>query len=235
MGKEIESKRMIQIECDAMLFDLDGVLIDSTVCIKRHWQQWAQQHSLDMANIMQVAHGRRTVETIRLVAPHLCAEEEAEHFAAVEAADTQGVITIEGASPLLNSLPMDTWAIATSGTRDVATARLKHVGLPIPSILVTAEDVTSGKPDPEPYLAAAKGLGIPADKCVVIEDSPAGIEAGCSAGMQTVAIATTHAHHDLGKANVIARHLCDIHIENGSSCRLAIRIESDIIPVSANR
>jgi sugar-phosphatase len=101
--------------------------------------------------------------------------------------------------------------------------------LPIPSILVTAEDVTHGKPDPEPYLVAAKGLGIPPDKCVVIEDSPAGIDAARSAGMQTVAIATTHAHHSLGKANAIARRLGDIHIEKGSSCRLAIRIESDAV------
>ena len=217
---------MIQIECDAILFDLDGVLIDSTACIKRHWQQWAQQHGLDVTHIMQVAHGRRTVETIRLVASHLDAEQEAKHFAAVEAADTQGVITIEGASPLLNSLPTDTWAIATSGTRDVATARLKHAGLPIPSVLVTAEDVTNGKPDPEPYLVAAQALGIPTNLCVVIEDSPAGIKAACSAGMQTVALATTHTHHDLGKANIVARRLGDIHIENGSSCRLAIRIET---------
>jgi sugar-phosphatase len=219
----------IQIECDAILFDLDGVLIDSTACIERHWQQWAQQHGLDVANIMRVAHGRRTVETIRLVAPHLLVEEEAKHFAAVEAADTHGVITIEGASSLLSSLPIDTWAIATSGTREVALARLHHAGLPIPSILVTAEDVTHGKPDPEPYLVAAKGLGIPPDKCVVIEDSPAGIDAARSAGMQTVAIATTHTHHSLGKANAIARRLGDIHIEKGSSRRLAIRIESDAV------
>jgi len=179
---------------------------------------------------MQVAYGRRSIETIRLVAPHLCVEEEAEQLAAIEAVDTQGVITIEGAPALLSSLPMDAWAIATSGSRDVATARLKHAGLPIPGVLVTAEDVARGKPDPEPYLAAAKGLRIPADQCVVIEDSPAGIDAACSAGMQTVAVATTHVHHHLAKADAIARHLYDIHVEEGSTHRLAIRIDSDIIP-----
>ena len=225
---------MIQIECDALLFDLDGVLIDSTVCIRRHWQRWAQQHGLDVTDIMQVAHGRRTIETIRLVAPHLCAEEEARHFAAVEVVDTQGVTTIEGASSLLDLLPTDTWAIATSGTRDVATARLKYAGLPIPSVLVTADDVIHGKPDPEPYLAAAKGLGLPAGKCVVIEDSPAGIEAACSAGMQTVALATTHAPDRLRKASVIARHLGDVHLQNGSSCRLAVRIEGNSISIPAS-
>ena len=221
---------MIQIECDAILFDLDGVLIDSTACIQRHWQQWAEQRGLDIAKIMQVAYGRRTIETIRLVAPYLWAEEEARHLAAIEAVDTQGVITIEGASALLHSLPMDAWAIATSGSRDVATARLKQAGLPVPSVLVTAEDVARGKPDPEPYLAAATGLGIPADRCAVLEDSPAGIEAACSAGMRTVAVATTHAPHHLANANAIARHLYDIHVADGSSRRLAIRIDSDIIP-----
>lgn len=233
MKKNIGHKRTIRIECDAILFDLDGVLIDSSACILRHWQHWAQQHNLDIADIMQVAHGRRTVETIRLVAPHLCAEEEAENYAAVEAVDTQGVITIEGASSLLNSLSMDSWAIATSGTRDVALARLKHASLPIPNVLVTADDVTRGKPDPEPYLTAAKELDIPVDKCVVFEDSPAGIEAGHSAGMQTVAIATTHAYHDLSKANLIARHLRHIQIENGTRCRLAISIEIDSLPAIA--
>jgi sugar-phosphatase len=216
---------MIQIECDAILFDLDGVLIDSTVCITHHWQQWAQKHGLDLANIMQVAHGRRTVETIQLVAPHLPAEEEAKRFAAVEAVDTDGVVAIEGASQLLSLLPSDTWAIVTSGTRDVATARLRHTGLPVPGILVTADDVTNGKPNPEPYLVAAKGLGISPDKCVVIEDAPAGVKAARSAGMQAIAIATTHAHHTLAKANAIAEHLSDIQIEKGSSYRLAIQID----------
>jgi sugar-phosphatase len=99
--------------------------------------------------------------------------------------------------------------------------------------LVAAEDVTRGKPDPEPFLTAARGLGIPADRCVVIEDAPAGIEAGCAAGMQTVAVATTHAPHDLNKADVITGCLSDIHIENGSISRLTIRIEGDRIPASA--
>jgi sugar-phosphatase len=217
----------MQIECAAILFDLDGVLIDSTDSIMRHWQQWAQRHHLDLTEIMQVAHGRRTVETMRLVAPHLSVEEEAQYFAAIEAADTQGVVTIDGALSLLNSLPTDAWAIVTSGTRDVAIARLKSRGLPVPKIMVTAEDVVNGKPDPEPYLLAANVLGIPADQCVVVEDSPAGIAAARAAGMRSVAITSTHAYHELESATAIARQLRDIQVDNGIDRRLVIRIFSE--------
>ena len=213
------------IGCDAILFDLDGVLIDSSACIERHWQHWARRHGLDMADVMRVAHGRRSEETIQLVAPHLDAEEEARHLEESEAGDSRGVLPAEGALTLLNSLPRDTWAIATSGTRKVAVARLQHTGLPIPAVLVTADDVVRGKPDPEPYLKAARGLGIPADRCVVIEDAQAGIEAGCSAGMQTVAIASTYPAQALEKATIIARQLGDIQVEVGEDRRLVIRVE----------
>ena len=126
-----ESGHPMQIQCAAILFDLDGVLIDSTDSVTRHWQQWAERHNLDLAEIMKVAHGRRTVETMRLIAPHLATAEEAQRFAAMEAADTQGVIAVDGALPLLSRLPPEAWAIVTSGTRDLATARLKSRGLPI--------------------------------------------------------------------------------------------------------
>jgi len=165
---------MRHIDCDAVLLTWMAFLIDSTVCIRRHWQQWAQQHGLDVAHIMPVAHGRRTIETIRLVAPHLYAEEEAQHFAALEVVDNYGVITIEGASPLLKLLPTDTWAMHIGNERR-PTARLKARGPADPRILVAADDVTHGKPDPD-LSCGGERLGIPADKCVVIEDSPAGLK-----------------------------------------------------------
>jgi sugar-phosphatase len=214
----------MQLECTAILFDLDGVLIDSTTNIIRHWQQWAQRHGLDLAEIMHIAHGRRTIETMRLVAPHLPVEEETRHFAAIEAADTEGVITIAGAPALLSSLPADAWAIVTSGSRDVATARLKSRGLPVPRIMVTADDVINGKPAPEPYLAAANALGVPAKQCVVIEDSPAGIAAARAAGMRSVAVASTHADHELAAATAIARQLSDIQVDTGRDGRLTIHV-----------
>ena len=166
------------MECDAVLFDLDGVLIDSTTCIVRHWKQWAERHDLDLNAVMQVAHGIRTIETIRLVAPHLDAEKEEEQFTVLEVADTEGVVAIEGARRLVENLPKDVWAIVTSGSSELAKARLRRAGLPIPHMLVTADEVTHGKPAPEPYLLGAKRLGFAVERCIVIEDAPAGIEAG---------------------------------------------------------
>jgi sugar-phosphatase len=217
---------MTQLECDAILFDLDGVLIDSTACIIHHWQKWAEQHNLDLNKIMQVMHGRPTLETMRLVAPHLPVEAEARRFEAAEALDSAGVEKIDGATRLLKLLPPDAWAIVTSGTRGVATARIRYTGLPTPIILITADDVTQGKPSPEPYLLAAKKFGLAPDQCVVIEDSPAGISAAHAAGMRAIAVASTHAHHELNGAEAIAERLADIQVaENGNRHRLTVRVE----------
>ena len=171
---------MTQFECDAILFDLDGVLVDSTSCITRHWEGWARRHGLEIAAVMQVAHGFRTVETIRLVAPHLDAEKEAERITAIEVADTEGVEAIEGALSLLEGLPEGAWAIVTSGSQELARARLRRAGLPVPQTIVSGDDVSQGKPAPEPYLVGANRLGKAAEDIVVIEDAPAGIESARS-------------------------------------------------------
>jgi sugar-phosphatase len=218
---------MIELKCDAILFDLDGVLIDSTDCIVRHWQEWAKAKGIDLAEIMRVMHGRPTIETMRLVASHLPVETEARLFEAAEALDTDGVEKIEGAARLLNSLPPDTWSIVTSGTGKVATTRIKHAGLPLPAILITANDVTQGKPSPEPYLLAARRFGLAPDRCVVVEDSPAGIRAAHAAGMPAIAIASTHAGLELNGAEAMVERLADIQImENSGDHRLVIRVEN---------
>ena len=224
-GGDVE--RVPRIECDAVLFDLDGVLIDSSMCIVRHWREWAHQHGLDVVAIMRVAHGLRTVETMRLVAPHLDAGEEAEHFTASEVADTEGVIGIEGAAELLNRLPADVWAIVTSGSKELATARLQRVNLPIPRTLVTGDDVRQGKPAPEPYLVAAKRLGVAVGRCVVVEDAPAGIEAAHAAGMQVIAITTTHSRDELPAQGLVIDRLSAFHVAvgEGEGPRLVIQIE----------
>lgn len=215
---------MTQLECEAILFDLDGVLVDSTSCITRHWQEWTRQHGLEMAAVMQVAHGVRAVETIRLVAPHLDAEKEAERLAAVEIADIEGVVAIEGASRILKGLPEGVWTVVTSGSHDLAWARLTRVGLPVPETLVSGDDVRHGKPAPEPYLVAAQRLGKAAEKCVVVEDAPAGIEAARAAGMQVIGIAATHCREELECAVVVDR-LSALRILVGEANRLVIQIE----------
>ena len=215
---------MQQLECTAILFDLDGVLIDSTECITRHWEDWARLHGLDIAAIMQVAHGRRTIETMRIVAPHLALEEEARQFEAGEVVDTEGIITIDGAHTLLDSIPPDAWAIVTSGSRALATARLQSRGLPVPPTMVTADDVVNGKPHPEPYMTAARLLGLSPDDCIVVEDAPAGLAAATAAGMRSIGVASTHAYDELVGATVIAGKLRDIQVTEGNGGRLAVHI-----------
>jgi mannitol-1-/sugar-/sorbitol-6-phosphatase len=188
---------MTELECNAVLFDLDGVLVDSVLCVEGHWQGWAAKHHLDRDAIMRLAHGRPTVDTIRLVAPHLPAEEKAARLNAGEAFDTEGVVAIDGAAQLVTALPPGAWAIATSGTRNTAITRLRHTGVPVRSVLVTADDVKHGEPDPEAYLLAAAGLGVPPARCVVVEDAPTGIHAAHAAGMRVISVATTHSPAEL--------------------------------------
>ncbi len=217
---------MIRFDCDAVLFDLDGVLIDSTSCITRHWAAWAHRHGLDLVTVMRAAHGVRTIETMRLVAPHLDVEAEAARFTAREVADTDGVVVIDGAARLLNGLPRDAWAVVTSGSDRLARARLARAGLPVPGTLVTADDVRLGKPDPEPYLVGAGRLGIPVARCVVVEDAPAGIASARAAGMRVIGVASTHGAEELSGTEAVAGRLSDLSIVAGErdGSRLTIRI-----------
>lgn len=203
-----------KMDCAAVLFDLDGVLIDSSQCITRHWQTWAEQHGLDLEEIMQVAHGMRSGDTMRLVAPHLDIEVEEKRYMAMEETDHDGVTAIAGAGELLTALPRDAWAVVTSGSLALAQGRLAHVSLPVPDVLVTADDVKEGKPSPEPYLVGAKRLGVRVEDCVVIEDAPAGIRAGKSAGMRVIGVATTHTKEVMLKAgaDVVTGRLSDLKI-----------------------
>ncbi len=216
------------LACDAILFDLDGVLIDSSACIRRNWAAWAAPHGIDVADIMAVAHGVRSIETIREVAPHLDAEMEAARLLALEVADTDGVIAMPGAHSLLASLPDGAWTIVTSGNRELAAARLAAVGLPVPAQMVTADDVTQGKPAPEPYLLGARRLDVAPDRCLVVEDAPAGIQAGRSAGIRVLGVASTHTPRDLlaNGVTAVANRLADLVVGvAGSGYRLTIQFD----------
>jgi sugar-phosphatase len=175
---------------------------------------------------MRVAHGVRSVETIQQVAPHLDAEAEAAWLTVAEVADTEGVTAMPGAYALLASLPPDAWTIVTSGGRELAQARLRAAGLPIPAQIVTADDVTQGKPAPEPYLLGAQRLGVAPARCLVIEDAPAGIQAGRRAGMPVLSIASTHTPDELlaTGATVVVARIADLRVKSMTdSYRLAVQ------------
>jgi mannitol-1-/sugar-/sorbitol-6-phosphatase len=207
------------IRCGAILFDLDGVLMDSRVAVERAWERWATGHGIDPIAVLAQAHGRRTIDTIRAIAPLLDIEAEARLLQVAESVDFDGVTTLPGAAELLEALPAGSWTVVTSGTRALATGRLAHGGLPIPEQLITADDVERGKPDPQPYLAGAAALGIDSADCLVIEDAPAGIEAGKAARMTVLAVATTFEARALAAADYVVGSLSDVVL--GSATELS--------------
>jgi sugar-phosphatase len=209
--------------CTAILFDLDGVLVNSSTVVKRHWERWASRHNIPFEHVMEVAHGRTSAEIIRLVAPHLNAEQEGRLREAAEGVDTDGLEVFASARELLRVLPADSWAVVTSGNSRTATTRLRYGDFPPPPVLVTADDVRRGKPEPEAYLLAAQRLGVPSEQCVVIEDAPAGIEAAHAAGMRAIAVATTYRPQALSKADIIVRELASVVVKTeGNQLRVTL-------------
>lgn len=208
----------------AILFDLDGVLVDSTTCAGRIWKGWAREQGLDPERMVQMAHGRPTIETVRMVAPQRDAEFETAKIEDREVNDVDGLKQVPGARELLKNLPLERYAIVTSGSRRLATARLKATGLPVPERMITADDITHGKPDPEPYLKGARLLGYKPEDCMVFEDSPAGIHAAKAAGMTVVAFPTTYPLDDLSEADAAAESFLSVRVEILASGELELNV-----------
>jgi sugar-phosphatase len=202
---------MPSFRASAILFDLDGVLLDSTRVVAAQYTRWALENGLDPALVMRAAHGVRTIEVIQCVAPHLDAEAEMRKIEQREAAADE-VVRMPGAVELVNSIPKGRWCVVTSGTRFLATTRMRRFGVPIPEILVTADDVTRGKPDPEPYLKGAELLKVNPAECVVVEDAPAGIRAGHAAGMKVISLPSTYPEQELHEADAIVSGLSTIKV-----------------------
>ena len=189
------------IRCRGVLFDLDGVLVDSTPAVARVWAWWAREHGFpDPDEIVRLAHGRPSIATIRELLPRADHDAENREVERREIEDTDGVIPLPGTLELLQAIPRDNWAIVTSCTRRLAEVRIAAAGLPKPKYMVTSSDITNGKPHPEPYLKGAKTLGTTGAECVVIEDAPAGIRAGKAAGAHVVALRTTASDAELREA-----------------------------------
>jgi sugar-phosphatase len=210
--------------CSAILFDLDGVLCDSTRAVDREWREWAARKGVDGDAIMAIAHGVRTVEVIRRVAPHLDAEAEAAAIENHEAGDQTGVVVMPGAVELVKSIPVGRWGVVTSGSRPLATNRLRHCGVPVPEVLVTSDDVTNGKPHPEPYLKGAERLGFVPSECLVIEDAPAGIQSARAGGMRVVGLASTYEPTKLSEANAVVLQLARIRVSTNGTGKLQVQI-----------
>jgi len=218
---------MIVIRCSAMLFDLDGVLIDSTPAVARVWRGWAVERGFDPETVIRLAHGRPSRTTIRELLPDrdIDIDKEDREVERREMEDLDGVVLLPGARELLTILPPERWTIATSSTRPLAEVRLRAAGLPVPANMVTSSDVKIGKPDPEPYLKAAAKLGFAASDCIVVEDAPAGVRAGKAAGSRAIAFLTTMPRRDLEDAGAdwIIRNCADITAStNSDGLRLSL-------------
>jgi sugar-phosphatase len=205
---------MIEIQCAALLFDLDGVLINSTPAVERVWHRWAVERGFNPEEVVARAHGRPSLTTVRELLPHADHEAENREVERREIADLEGIIPLPGALDLLTNLPKDRWTIVTSCTRALAEVRIRAGGLPLPPKMITSNDITQGKPHPQPYLKGAAILGFPAPDCLVFEDVPAGVRAGKAAGARVIALTTTVPQQGLRDAGAdwVLRSCADIRL-----------------------
>lgn len=218
---------MTEVRCAALLFDLDGVLINSTPAVARVWRQWAIEHGFDPQEVVARAHGRPSLTTVREYLPQANHELENREVERREIADLEGVVPLPGALDLLASLPPERWTIVTSCTRPLAEVRIKAAGLPLPSKMITSNDITNGKPNPEPFLKGAQVLGFPAQQCIVLEDVPAGVKAGKAAGARVVAFTTTVPESALREAGA------DWVLHSGADIRLLDHRKGLVLEFSA--
>lgn len=207
----------MEFTCAAVLFDADGTLIDSIPAVERAWRTWSNEYGFDPEEILAVCHGRPSAETIIELVPGDGFRAALARLDDLEVSDTRGVRAYPNSRELLEALSDGglPWAVVTSGTLALVTARLKAADLPTPEVLVTADSVTNGKPDPEGYRLAARQLGVDPARCVVIEDAPAGVRAGKAAGAKVIAVTTSHGAEELRQADVIVPDLSALSWADG--------------------
>lgn len=211
-----ERPRLV-LPCRGLLFDSDGVLVDSDASVVLSWSRWARHHGLDPEHVAGLVHGRRSADTVALLVPE---EERARALAMIDSFEVEDAATVTacpGAGRLLAALPDGTWAVVTSAVRPLAEARLTAAGLPRPSVLVTADDVADGKPAPDGYQRAAALLGHPLEDCLVLEDSGAGVAAGRAAGARVLGVSSRALDTD---ADLVVADLSGLQFD-GSAVHIA--------------
>ena len=202
-------------EVDAILFDIDGTLVDSTGTVERTWRAWAAHRGLPADEILAVCHGRRTEDTVADFLPAAVRATGVAELERLELDDLDDVAALPGALEILCLLPHDRWATVTSGSGSLMRARLGAAGLPLPRVLVSAEDVSVGKPDPQGYRRAAEAL--------VVEDAPAGLAAGRAAGATVLAVATSHPADELTSADAVVADLRSVRVRTSTE-RLVVEV-----------
>lgn len=211
----------------AILFDMDGTLVDSNAAVEQSWAVWAKRYELDLGELLAYSHGRPTLATMQhfgaRLAPGRDWQAEADELQEYEFNLSGGTVAIAGARELVAQLDGTPWGVVTSAPRGLAERRIQEAGLPLPRVLVPADEITIGKPHPEGYLKAAEMLGVAPGECVVFEDAPAGVEAGLRAGMQVVGMLTTLTADRLG-AKVLIRNFFDVSVR-----RVGERVEISIV------
>jgi sugar-phosphatase len=176
---------------------MDGVLVSSIDSVERCWAQWADMYGVDREYALRITHGRRAIDTVRTLRPDIDPQKGLKDIEDIEVLDVGDTRLLPGAIALLNKIPKDRWTIVTSASMRLTTARLTAANLPRPAKMITADDVTVGKPDPEPYRRGAEVLGFKQQECIVVEDAPSGAKAGKAAGSQVLGVAGLYSVEDL--------------------------------------
>jgi mannitol-1-/sugar-/sorbitol-6-phosphatase len=185
------------LRCKAILFDMDGTLVDSTAIVEGAWGWWAERHGIPLSDVLQFSHGRPTLATMEQFLPGRDHTAELLEMSIFEEAQLQGLVPVPGAIRTVQSVQGGAWAVVTSAPRRLAEVRLEATGFPLPKVLVPADEIERGKPDPQGFLLASRHLGIAAEDCLVFEDTQPGLDAGVRAGMQSVALLTTFTRDQL--------------------------------------
>jgi mannitol-1-/sugar-/sorbitol-6-phosphatase len=198
---------LICVETKGILFDMDGVLVSSIGSVVRCWRRWAKMYDIPDADTYEVPHGMRAIDIVKSLRPDIDPEEGLRVIEDMEIEDTADLIVLPGVKKLLESLPVERWAIVTSATKRLMLGRLKVAGLPVPERIISGDMVERGKPDPEPYRRGAALLGCQAEECIVVEDAPSGVGAGKAAGCRVLGVLGTHSAEELHETDWIVGSL----------------------------